>query len=236
MSEHRLSEIVIERPRGGMRKNSSRLKGVRRMLDRLTIEARDEGLLSPYLIKVRQKTKYFSDHLNPLRQYLRSKVGQHWDEVYSELCQDLDISTLSGQHILSHLWQYVERYVEIIDGKPCRKPYDRFSYRSFGSYYNQFYIHPETGILCEAVRSPKVIPPNSEDKIELDRTHYYYKLDDIWYLITFAEVPAIAEVRDVVLKAYIQPETTAYKGLYAAQKRQCNKKEIGWIRSYLSKE
>jgi hypothetical protein len=235
MSEHRLSEIVIERPRGGMRKNSNRLKGVKKMLDRLTDEARDQGLLSPYLIKVRQKTKYFSDCLNPLRRFLRSKVGQHWDGVYGELCQDLDISTLSGQHILSHLWQYVERHVEIVDGKPCRKPYDGLFFRSFGTYRNQFYIHPETGILCEAVRSPKVIPPKSEDKIEIDRTHYYYKLDDIWYLITFAEVPAIAEVRDVVLKAYIQPETSSHTGLYAAQKRQCNKKEMQWIRSYLSK-
>jgi len=235
MSEHRLSEIVIERPRGGMRKNSSRLKGVRKMLDRLTSEAKDDGLLSPYLIKVRQKTKYFSDNLNPLRRFLRSKVGTDWDRVYGELSQDLDISTLSGQHILSHLWQYVERHVEMIDGKPYRKPYNGF-FRNFGIYYNQFYVHPETGILCEALRSPKVIPPESKDKIKLDSTHYYYKLEDIWYLITFAQIPAISEVRDVVLKAYIQTEINSCTRLYAAQKRQCNKKEIRWIRLYLSKD
>lgn len=231
MSEHRLNEIVIERPRGGMRISSSRLKGVTKVLDRITIEASEDGLLSPYLIKVRGKTKHFSDHLSPLKRFLRSKVGQHWDQVYSELCQRLDISTLSGQHILSHLWQYVERHVEIVDGKPCRKPYGL--YRCFGRWYDEFYIHPDTGLLCEAARSPKEMPKRSDDLIKLDCDRYYRKLDGIWYLITYQEIPAIAEVRDVVLKVYIKPQTVSGRQVYAAQKRQCNKKEIRWIRSQL---
>lgn len=231
MSEHRLDEIVIERPRGGMRMSSSKLKGVSKMLDRLTIEASEDGLLSPYLIKVRQKTKHFSDHLAPLRRFLKSKVGQPWDQVYSELCQRLDISTLSGQHILSHLWQYVERHVEIIDGKPCRKPYG--FYRCFGGWYDEFYIHPETGILCEAIKLPKVPPQQSDDLVKIDDEHYYRKLDGIWYHITCQDIPAMAEVRDVVLKVWIKPQTAYSRQIYAAKKRQCNKKEIRWIRSQL---
>ncbi len=43
MSEHRLDEITIERPRGGMRQSSRRLKGVRKKLDRLTLEASEDG-------------------------------------------------------------------------------------------------------------------------------------------------------------------------------------------------
>ncbi|MCL1493585.1 MAG: hypothetical protein M1G31_22975 [Pseudanabaena sp. Salubria-1] len=154
MSEHRLEEIVIERPRGGMRISSRRLKGVRKQLDRLTIEASEDGLLSSYLIKVRQKTKYFSDHLAPLRRFLRSHVGQPWDLVYSELCDRLDQRTVTGQHVVTHLWQYVERYVEIVDGKPCRKPYQPryLGDGCFGRRYDEFYVHPETGLLCEAKR------------------------------------------------------------------------------------
>ncbi|GBO55827.1 hypothetical protein APA_3977 [Pseudanabaena sp. lw0831] len=152
MSEHRLEEIVIERPRGGMRQSSRRLKGVQKKLDRLTLEASEDGLLSPYLIKVRQKTKYFSDHLAPLRRFLRSHVGQPWDLVYSELCDRLDQRTVTGQHVVTHLWQYVERYVEIVDGKPYRKPYQpRYLDDScFDRRYDKFYVHPETWLLCEA--------------------------------------------------------------------------------------
>lgn len=230
MSEHRLHEITIERPRGGMRISSRRIKGVHKILDRLTDEASEDGLLSPYLIKVRQKTKYFSDHLSPLRRFLRSKVGQPWDLVYSELCQRMDISTLSGQHILSHLWQYVERYIEIIDGKPYRRSFG--NYHILGNRYDEFYIDPNSGILCEALRISKVLPPQKVDFLKIDNEHWYEKIDNIWYCITYKQIPVFAEVRDVILKIYIQPAASSGR-FYAAQKRQCNKKELQWIRSNL---
>jgi hypothetical protein len=143
----------------------------------------------------------------------------------------MDISTLSGQHILSHLWQYVERYVEIIDGKPFRKGFGK--YYILGRRYDEFYIDPNTGILCEAARLPKVLPPQRKDFLKIDREHWYQKIDDIWYRVTYKPVPAIAEVRDMVLKTYIKPETSSRPQFYAAHKRQCNKKEIQWICSHL---
>ncbi len=63
MSEHRLSEIVIERPRTGMRISSTSLKGVKKHLHKLTIEASEDGLLNPYIIKVTNGSKRLSDHL-----------------------------------------------------------------------------------------------------------------------------------------------------------------------------
>jgi len=72
MSEHRLSEIVIERPRSGMRISLKKLKGFKKQLYKLTEDASQGGLLSPYLIKPRNKSKYLSDHLGPLRRFLRA--------------------------------------------------------------------------------------------------------------------------------------------------------------------
>ena len=83
MSEHRLSEIVIERPRSGMRISAKKLKGYRKELDQITQIATEDGLLNPYLIKTRQQSKWLSDHLGPLRKLLRSHVGQPWDQVSS---------------------------------------------------------------------------------------------------------------------------------------------------------
>jgi hypothetical protein len=148
MSEHRLSEIVIERPRGGWRKSSRYLSGTQRQLRRITQEASEDGLLSPYLIKPRNKTKYLSDHLGPLRRLLQSHVGQSWDEVYSQLCRQMNHNTMAGQHVLDHVWGYVERHVEMIDGIPYRKSYRGLPRRLDWWYGDRFYVHPETGLLC----------------------------------------------------------------------------------------
>lgn len=123
MSEHRLSEIVIERPRGGRRISLKKLSGFKKQLHKLTEEASQDGLLNPYLIKETNKSKYLSDHLGPLRRFLRSKTGHPWNQVYSELCQRLNTNTMAGQHVIDHVWDYVEQHVEIIDGEFYSKLY-----------------------------------------------------------------------------------------------------------------
>jgi hypothetical protein len=234
MSEHRLNEITIERPRNGMRLSSTSLKGNKKLLYKLTKEASDDGLFQPYLIKVRNRSKYLSDHLAPLRRLLYSKVGQHWDEVYREICQRLDANTMLGQHVIDHLWDYVERHVEIVNGIPHRKAYRGIGGYELGNrwYGDEFYIHPDTGILCLATRSPKTkSQPQTlqRDDIAIIGDRYYRRLDGIWYCITFQDLPSLEKVRDVIIKELITPQVAeqAYgKAVYAASKRQCNKKEI----------
>jgi hypothetical protein len=53
MSEHRLSEIVIERPRGGRRISLKKVTGNKKFLHQLTQEASEDGLLQPHLLKPR---------------------------------------------------------------------------------------------------------------------------------------------------------------------------------------
>jgi hypothetical protein len=228
MSEHRLDRIVIERPRSGMRLSSRKIKGQRKILQKITEIASTDGLLSPYLIKTRERTKYFSDHLGPLHRWLKSKVGQPWDIVYNELCQRIEIRTLSGQHILSHVWQFVEREVDLIDGVPYRKNgYIYPSWRSEG-----LYVHPETGILFAVKKARKKPPKKESDRLIIDKYHEYRKLNDIWYLITFKHIPAYVEVRDILSGKQIGPGLS--NKVYAASKRQCNKKEIKQILKQLN--
>ncbi|MGA7933029.1 MAG: hypothetical protein WCA35_05735 [Kovacikia sp.] len=239
MSEHRLSEIVIERPRGGMRISLKKLRGFKKQLNQLTEEASQDGLLSPYLIKTRNKSKYLSDHLGPLRRFLRSKIGQPWNDVYSELCHRLDGSTMAGQHVLDHVQDYVEQHVELVDGIPFQK--SRRQYQLTQSYRFKLYVHPETGILCDpdAIPLRSIAVPSSnlksqQDVIYLDAHHQYRKLNDIWYLITYQVVPATESVFDQLERVTITP---GLKGngdrLYAANKRQCNKREIKIIQKKL---
>ncbi|MEO0987486.1 MAG: hypothetical protein AAFY20_18340 [Cyanobacteria bacterium J06639_14] len=241
MSEHRLSEIVIERPRGGMRVSSRKLKGAKKRLQKLTQEASEDGLLSPYLIKPIGKSKYLSDHLGPLRRFLRSHTGQPWDNVYSKLCHQLNTQTLAGQHVLSHLWDYVIRHTEIIEGVLYEKPeWGRFRPLE-GAYYDRFYVHPETGILCivEKKRRQRQIRPRT-DVLDIDAYHQYHKLNEIWYRVKFADFPAaIADTVDDILHgpvSYQNAISLAGRRVYAVSKKQCNKKEIRFIKSQLPKQ
>ncbi len=250
MSEHRLGEVVIERPRAGLRISLRKLTGYKKALQKITDEATEDGLLRPYLIKSRQlvlRTKYFSDNLGPLRRWLHSKVGQSWDDVYSELCQCIEIRTLSGQHILFHIWQLVERNVVLIDGVPYSdRCYKYIQRHQLGYWRDVLYVHPHTGILCIAKKVPKELPKKRDDLLVIDSYHEYRKLNDIWYLIKLQELPENELVRDVVLKVTLCRSTESGKyssralheygrEVYAVRKRQCSKTEIKLITKKVSK-
>jgi hypothetical protein len=241
MSEHRLSEIVIERPRCGRRIPLKKQTGYKKQLYKITQDAIEDGLFNPYLIKPRHKSKYLSDHLGPLRRLLRSKVGQPWNDVYSELCQRLDDNTMAGRHVIGHIWDYVERYVEIIDGIPYLKPFGSSKIPLDRCHRDRFYVHPETGILCAA----KIIPRKQQqrkqetDFIIIDDYHEYQKLNDSWYLITFGDFPQQSNhnakdnftgLTHLLWHSYYSIPS------YAVSKRQCNKKEIQIILKLLSQQ
>ncbi|MBD1921427.1 hypothetical protein H6F77_10030 [Microcoleus sp. FACHB-831] len=239
MSEHRLNEIVIERPRRGMRISSKKVGGYKKALQKLTEEAIVDGLLSPYLIKPRHTTKHFSDHLGPLYRWLRSKVGQRWDDAYSELCRSLDSSTITGRHVLSHVWHFVELNVVLIDGVPYRKdrqeyPLDRFCW----TWKNQLYVNPETGILSIAEKAPKELPKKREDLVVIDKYHHYRKVDDVLFRIVLQDLPPMSKATDIVLKATINASIAWQEygsEVYAVSKQQCSKKEIKFIMKQLAK-
>jgi hypothetical protein len=232
MSEHRLSEIVIERPRRGMRISLKKVTGYKKALYKLTRDAIDgEGPFNAYFIKPHHKTKYLNDHLNPIKRLLRSKVGQPWNEVHSELNTRLDANTMAGRHVLDHVRDYVIEHVEMIDDVPHRKAHRRSHWQSaiLGTRHDdEFYVHPETGILCLASRScdvkgfkPPSYKPTRDDYLAIDRDHHYQKIDDLWYHITLAQAPA-EPVWDAVKKEIVN----APGSRYAIAKRQCNKHEI----------
>lgn len=209
MSEHRLGQIVIERPRSGRRISQKKVTGYKKALYKITQDAIEDGLFGSYLIKNRWRTKYFSDNLSPLRRWLRSQVGKPWDSAYSELCQKIETKTLAGQHLLSHLWQMVEREVIFVDGLPYS--HHRHRINPLGYWREELYVHPETGILCLAKKLPTVVPKKRDDRAFIN-SYEYWKINDIWYLVTYLDAPE--------------------EGI---KKRQCNKKEVKLIMQQLAK-
>ena len=169
----------------------------------------------------------FSKNLAPLRRWLFSKVGQHWDDIYSELCQRIDKRTTTGQRFFSHLWDCVEPDFGLIDGAIVSRYYSNVS-------RHPFYIHPDTGILCAVKKPPREPAKKSDDCIVIDNYHEYRKLSDVWYLVTFENIPQGVAVRDVISGQTVQLASWQRERIYAASKRQCSKKEIKHIMKQLN--
>lgn len=232
MSEHRLDKIVIERPRYGSRNKAKKVQGYRKRLYKITQEAQEDGFLQPYLFKP-HKTRILSDNLAPLYCWLRSKVGQPWDDVYSQLCQQLDTKSVIGQHVLDHLWQTVERHVEIRNNRVYAKPDSKYPLVSYGNR-PQFYVHPETGFFCLAplvTRKRKSKTQSQDDVVVINRYQQYRRIDNIWYFVSFKDVkysPKNTE-QDILVNRILDPWEARKlygKPISAYHKRHATKKEI----------
>jgi hypothetical protein len=146
-----MHEVVIERPRRGGRYRyhdcRTRYRGLD--LDALDDLPKKQGYRRPY-IENWGDAKEFSDLLGPLHRFLISKVGQKWDDVYSEIRKTLNPNSTVQIHIMSHVFQFVEIDTRLEDNGEVYVlgRYSRYSISS-----GQLYVHPKTGILC---RTPEV--------------------------------------------------------------------------------
>jgi hypothetical protein len=55
-----------------------------------------------------------NDHLRPLERWLRSRIGQDWDTLWSEICKAADRRSLPGWHLRQHLHMLVETESRVI--------------------------------------------------------------------------------------------------------------------------
>src|SRR5262249_31745932 len=137
--------VIVERPR---KKSHSwnKPKGYQRQLLRYG----EDGPPCREGIKARWKghVRYPNEHLGPLRRYLNSQVGRPWDQVFSEICANIDRSSAVQDHVRDHIETYVTRHVILIDDVPRSgegdwdhgKPLHHMRWRPW-------YVCPRTGLL-----------------------------------------------------------------------------------------
>ncbi len=181
-----IAKVIVERPRvGGGGLDST----YRREVDWKTLreEGREED--SPSREHIRRKwgwdRKEFSDFLSPLKGFLLKSVGRPWDDVWSEISENLTFNTTMQRHVLGHVFDYVEIHTaeqpdgSITDSKglPLR------------GYRLSLYVHPRTGILCELPR-PTRSRYRWKPEVPVVRFH---RIDGIWYEIGFARPPVIGK-------------------------------------------
>jgi hypothetical protein len=119
-----MKKVVTERYRdgGGIKQP----KGEKRRLQKEGLDC-DKRQKLRLRWKLAQCSKEFTDVLGPLYGYLIKQIGRPWNDVYSEVVANLPKGTVTNDHIYTHLWQFVEKDVQMIDGRPYEKQVNRYS-------------------------------------------------------------------------------------------------------------
>lgn len=140
------------------------------------------GMKKPHRVYGKYDQKYSSVDYSLLRRILKGNKGRKWDDVYSELCAAVDGRTFEGKELRGFIDHYVRQNVTIHkDGSVVDN-----TGHEVGSFWSQFYIHPETGNL-EYVSVKRWRARKSDKKIfEVDGKQYH-KHDGLWYRVTMVE-------------------------------------------------
>lgn len=213
-----MAKLLVERPRlGGGGKYR---RGLLREWQRVPL---DEWPKSE-AIKERctRHPKMLNENLAPLWRFLRSRCGRPWDEVYGEICQQINRDSAVQLHVWQHLMWGVAR-------TPLRIQKLLAHARRFRSR-NNFYVEPDTGILREVCGRRKRWPSRVPDRLEANGRHYR-RIEGIWYEIDLAPIPP-GGIRfwDAVLRRSSPSARELHdvhgRDAYAVRKRQLNKREI----------
>ena len=88
------------------------------------------------------------ENLAPLVRFLRSRLGRHWDSVYSELCEGLRPDSTVQKHVLDHLWDFVAVRTGVVEGAVyAHFRSDTFVRLADTRFSPRFYVCPKTGCL-----------------------------------------------------------------------------------------
>src|SRR5690242_11945690 len=95
-----MHKVIVERPRWTPGRN--KLGRRANLSDEL--QPKFEGIKRPYGVRKGQR-----DLFGPLRRWLQSRVGRHWNDVYSEACTVIHPDDYVRVHVKTHLLEFVER-------------------------------------------------------------------------------------------------------------------------------
>lgn len=135
--------------------------------------------------------KSFNENLNPLRRYLKRQVGRRWNDVYSEICKNLDTGSTVKQHVRDHLKDYVStKTYRNEDGEV----WSTQGYRGVSRVFpGDFYV--ENGILCEVIvdgpnlnkRYRDVVLAREWKTLRVINGVTYRKENDLWFRIEMTQ-------------------------------------------------
>lgn len=217
-----MAKVIVERPRYGSRL-SSKKKGYRKYLQKLGVES----LPSRESMKGRWHgmDKFFNEHLGPMRRFLRSRVGRPWNKVHQELSENIDLGNVVQKHVMTHVYDYVERYAEYVGRVPV---YAEGRRRGSALPFNKMFVCPRSGILKIIDRLP---PPKQPLRIATMEFIYLLR-DGVWWEVRLRLLPVEPDAQwDVWLERAVATTTKLERrqafgdNCWAISKRPLSEKE-----------
>lgn len=180
-----MAKVIVERPRileGSPRKG----RGL------------DEDLPSKIGMRRHQRLrggfKMLNENLSPLRRFLHKQVGRRWDDVYSEIAENLRADNTVQQHVRDH----IRDFVDIIPGPEqwytTILP-DGTKERRLRPSWRDLYVDPRDGILKRnKAREGRAAWRRHKEKklidtVVLDGMHELKLIGGIWFEVTYAPLP-----------------------------------------------
>lgn len=197
------NKLLCERERRGSRNKFANVRNIKRFTnskdnDEFSDLPDREGMKTRHNYNYRRKE--FNENLNPLKGFLNARVGKKWDKVYSEICATFDKRSVINQHILVHLFDYVNNEVWMDENRKLFET-NLYSYRGprevpfANNFQSKYFVDPRDGILKKnpnyqtwAQRSRILNDQRIVEQANLVRTiddqNKLEKIDDIWYRVT----------------------------------------------------
>jgi hypothetical protein len=142
-------KVIVERPRWGHRERSPKLRRIHDPHVKFMGHKR-------HVWESRGYAKFFNENLAPLIRFLRSRIGRRWDDVYSEICAELDTGSTVKMHVRQHLDDFVMRIALGRNGEWMHDgrllDCERLRWRR-----PLFYVDPDDGILKDAAGLLRVL-------------------------------------------------------------------------------
>jgi hypothetical protein len=152
------------------------------------------------------------DHLKPLWNFIESKIGERWADVYAEICEHADIRSFHGRHLLEHVHTMVipETELKAILG------------RRYGRHYYEFYEDSE-GILRKWKSGIKYKKPDPDaDHCAIGDVHYN-RINGCWFESKPYQVVESYQEYNWGSREYVQKQRTVTR---YAPSHQLSKKEL----------
>jgi len=184
MMRRDMAKVIVERPRWGSRL-PSRKKGYRKFTRSIPLE--DQSRREPLLGRWHGRQRHLSEHLGPLKRYLRSQVGRPWDLVHRDLCEYVSFDNAVQKHILQHVEWEVQRHVRLVDGHPVHNERGRGGRFGERLRAGQLYVCPASGLLKVVVNRPQRKALRQFQRGEL--VQYLFR-DGAWWELRLRPCPA----------------------------------------------
>lgn len=237
-----MKHVIVSRPRVGGSKTPRCQAQFRHLCDLEEVDSgpRQEGMRRWHTVYHGWDRKAQTDLLGPLRRFLRSRVGQDWDTIWSAICRHADARDVLGLHLRFHVSVYVAKVSEGEDGQL----YDTHGH-ALSTWHGGFYIDPTTNQLRTlGTRTAHACRADVPKVLAIAGLLLHQHDDGHWYRVKMAVWSGTSILFDCFLKdlSYGNPWTVrerlqAKYGLsptgdawYCMHKESANRKDIRQVR------